>query len=287
VSFGDGWLFSYFRHCLALRLSVRCQFHQQNNALEFFAQGVSILLELEQWRIVNSNWGTEFQGPVIAPFCDNFAAQAWHDHSNFDSTTQASHNFIARFVASAVINHHAQLNSFHLEGKLNVVSDFLSRKDLQTAANCFSDTELTDYVLTNFPNQVPSNFRVCSLSNEISSFISSTMELLIASAMADKKLVKKQSTKLGDDGVDTVSSLDKKILSWIRAKSTKNKRSSSPWPNASEKVPSLPETVKSHYLRRLSARPLATWHRSLGVTTGQATSTASTTMPAISRPSKN
>jgi hypothetical protein len=65
-----------------------------------------------------------------------------------------------------------------------------------------------------------------------------------------------------------------------RFKPTKNKRSSLPSPNASEKVPSLPETVKSHYLRRLSASPLTTWHRSLGVTTGQAPSTASTTMSA-------
>jgi hypothetical protein len=166
-------------------------FTNMNNALEFLAQAVSILLELEQWRASHADWREDLQGPVIAPLCNNFAAQAWHDHSNFDPDTHSGHNYVARFVAAAVIEHNAKLTSFYLPGKINVVSDFLSRRDLQSAANCHSDSDLTSYVLTNFPDQVPYNLRVLQLSNEINSFVCSTLALLTVLSMESKKQVKK------------------------------------------------------------------------------------------------
>jgi hypothetical protein len=259
-------------------------FINMNNLLEFLAQAVSILLELEQWRAIHVDWREDLQGPVISPLCDNFAAQAWHDHSNFNPATHAGHNFVAHFVAAAVIDHCAKINSFHLPGKINVVSDFLSRKDLQLSANCHSDADLTKHVLNNFTNQVPSNFRVCPLSKEINSFICSMLALLTVSSTESKKQVKKQSTGLGADGASTASPSAKPIPSLTPTTPVRNNLLFSPSHNVSDPTISLQETVQSLFFRRLSVRPLSTWHRYSCVTTGQAPSTASTTMPHIFQP---
>jgi hypothetical protein len=148
------------------------------------------------------------------------------------------------------------------------VSDFLSRRELQLSTDCHSDTDLTNYVLTNFPNQVPYNFRVCPLS-KINSFICSTLVLLTVSSTESKKRARKQSMGPGAGGVPIASSSAKPIPSSTQTTPANDNRLSLPLPNDSAKITSLPETVRSLFFRRLSARTLATWHRSSGVTTGQ------------------
>jgi hypothetical protein len=146
------------------RIPPELVYRKSINFLEFLASAVGLLLAVHD--------GEASSGDCVLCVTDNTSSAGWLRKSNFPPTREETeaHFGLARFMASLVLTNNIALFSQWICGTSNSVADCLSRNyKLRNAA-------LTTFIKSSYPDQVPENFKVSPLPEEISSFLTSWVQ---------------------------------------------------------------------------------------------------------------
>ena len=233
-----------------------------NNLFEFICQVVTIWQEC-----LDDALPTD---ACVLGLSDSSSATGWMHRSSFGAN-KPNHQRVSARLTELTLQHRFAIHSEHIPGRQNVVTDMLSR----TFDCC--DKDLTSRIHSLFPNQIPRNFRVCELPNEIKSWISSVAPRLQEYSLDESNRPTKLKTGHGDDGLNTSDSLTSKTTPfWIASRPfERDHRSSEPTSSDCETELGAAQ-LQGLFERQLSKRPLATWHRGSGISTGQAPATSRT-----------
>ena len=221
---------------------------------------------------------------------DNTSAIGWLHHTTNllpDCAAHKAHLIVARHIATLLIENDCCIGTQHVKGELNVVTDLLSfvgnsRGKAHPLAFDNPPNDVLSYRFLNSPisNQVPSNFRIEQLPEEMLSWISHVLQIAASSLTVARRDGTKHMTEFGGGGLDTAPTLDTLVtpssLCYPRASET---WSPSPSFNATEPAngPStgaLQESVRRLWELALYEKPLATWHRRFVTITGKAPCTS-------------
>lgn len=252
-----------------------------NNLLEFLGMAINV------WLACHESDGGEH---CILSIGDNTSAIGWlHNSSRLETgwEAQKAHLQVARKLAELLIEHKCCLASQHLKGELNVVADLLSfagddsrGKKHPIAADRPANDELTRRFLTSYPSQVPENFAISQLPEEILSWTTQVLRVAESYLTADRKAATKLTTEPGDGGSGTAVTLGTKLTPSSLCYPTTSETSSSGHSWAStEKLNGtqggdLREIVASQWSQVLCAKPQATWLRRFGAISGAAPCTS-------------
>ena len=172
-----------------------------NNLLEFLGMVVNIWLACLE---PNSN-----QACILA-VGDNTSAIGWlHSTSRLDPTWGAhdAHLMVARTLASILMKYQCCLASQHLKGEANLVADWLSfvgsergGKRHPLAFDDPPDDLLTQRFHLLVPSQIPENFAISPLPNEVLSWVTQVLRTAESFLMRDRKGVMKAATEPGGAG---------------------------------------------------------------------------------------
>ena len=244
-----------------------------NNLFEFIAQAVTIWLE-------SANEDIEELGSVLC-MSDNSSAIGWMHKSSF-AVNQPLHRRVTELLVNLSLTEQFTIHAEHVPGKKNIVADYLSR-------NFDNDADGTTHTIHRlFASQIPRNFQVFQLPHEIVSWISSVAPLRPASSLEKWNQATNPETGHGDDGRTTLDSSDSTPTPfWTRSKPSKDDSQS--WQHSSNDSATaigIDAQVTDLFVQRLSRKPLASWRRLSGVTTGQAppTSKVATISTLLSHP---
>ena len=228
------------------------------NLLEFLAQLVSI-------------WTDVLEGQVQEEDCllgmgDNTASMGWMRRANFREEKEGDLDWyakqkVARKLASIVLASNTVLYRQWFRGKENDVADSLSRDNFY-----LSHSSHEKFLTQTIPHQIPAQFRVRPIAKEISSFITSTLQLL---PVRTQRLKQPKPSDIAHGNVGLLSSFKlaspHSILSLFPA--SKGIYSCQHLHNLSERQPSLKE-IEAHWWKAQSMPPSHMWHRPSGQTTG-------------------
>ena len=252
-----------------------------NNLLEFLGMVINIWLACLE--------PGSSQACILA-IGDNTSAIGWlHSTARLDPTwgAHSAHLMVARTMASLLMKHQCCLASQHLKGEANLVADWLSFVGSERGGKrhplAFDDPP--DDLLTRrfhllIPSQIPENFAILPLPNEILCWVTQVLQTAELCLTHDKKVATKAPTEHGADGPGSATS-------WVTGVTPSSlgypASSKSSWPehlSVSAGLPAgipkvdLPETVRSQWSRALCAKPQATWLRRSGVVSGRAPCTS-------------
>ena len=121
-------------------------------------------------------------------------------------------NCIARKIASLIYQSDNFLATQHLEGKKNIIPDWLTFEGDDRIENgkpiynpvTFDrpwNLELTRRICSHFPQDVPQSFRISTLPKEILSFAQHVVQSLESSLILNRKKLMRQRTESGEGGV--------------------------------------------------------------------------------------
>jgi hypothetical protein len=245
----------YSSHGLAWRWKIPLDLQQRAhiNLLEFLAETICIWIDILK--------GQTKQEDCILCFGDSTTAMGWLHRSNFrhDEESIEIHNaktMLARQLAMLILNYRIKLYSQWLQGQRNGLADALSRDD-----STLTDHELTNYLLSSFPSQVPNNFEIHPLPQEIVSFISKLL-LQLPKRQPRPPVTKNSAQGPGTDGLPSPNpSPSKTIPSSSHLPSIIAQKSSVSLPNPYV-LPQMdqPEEV-CQWLKDQSEIPSACWRR--------------------------
>ena len=241
-----------------------CDPHRSNNLFEFIAIVVSIWVDCWHNEILDDD--------VVLALSDNSSAVGWLHKSSFGSD-KPLHVQVSEKLTRLCLTHKFALQSEHIPGKQNDVSDLLSR------AWHLTDNALTLFIHDNFSPQIPRNFHIRRLPSEISCWIPSIVPVCPASSTARLKGRTKSATNAGNDGQTTSHRLDSTVTPSSTPSQLPTTRSPSPAPSSNASaMPSSRRiaTARTLFEQALLRKPLETWHRASGITTGQAPATVKT-----------
>jgi hypothetical protein len=252
-----------------------------NNLLEFLGMAINIWLACLE--------SPEGEHCILA-IGDNTSAIGWlHDSSRLDTRwdAQKAHLQVARKIASLLIDFKCCIASQHLKGELNVVADLLSfagddarGKSHPIAADMPANDELTRRFLVSYPSQVPANFAISQLPDEMLSWATQVLRVAESSLTADRKAATNLTTGPGVGGVGIAITSDMALTPSSLCYPTTNGTSSSGRFSTSTARPSgtptvnLREVVASQWSRVLCAKPQATWLRRFGAVSGSSPCTS-------------
>lgn len=235
-----------------------------NNSFEFLASVVGILTEQE------NNFIPPF-GNVLA-LTDNSSCACWLHRNSFNKIAHPTNTEIATTLAHSCITNSFSIHPQHIPGSSNNIADALSRRHLLT------DSELTSFLLTSHPEQIPKNFEILPLSPGLISWIYSTLVLEQSLLTREQRQPTKKWTAAGVDGNATSPiSTCNTILTSIPALPSSRQKSAEDSSKLSETAlsPKHPEPslfaqrIRTNYLAGVSVKPLATWLRSSGMLSGR------------------
>ena len=257
-----------------------------NNLLEFLGMIVNVWIECNSCRKSETD-----RHACILALGDNTSAIGWlHKSSSLGANrlAHAAHLFAARHLATIVLGADCCLASQHIKGIHNVVADLLSYvgnsrgKPHPIAADDPPDDVLTNRFHSSFPEQIPSNFEISHLPDEINSWLSEVLQMAELSILAARKVAMRTATVPGGGGSDSKPPSGTKVTpTSLRYPSV----SRTSWPNPSSKPyvhssgpppESLMECVRAQWWRTLCAKPQATWVRRFGAISNKAPSTSRT-----------
>ena len=231
-----------------------------NNLFEFICQVVTIWLDCHD--------GVLGQDDCVLALSDSTSAIGWMHRASY-GLNKPHHRKVSQKLVELALENKFQIHPEHVPGKSNQVTDVLSR----TFDCC--DTDLTHMIHSRFPNQIPSNFKISPLPTAISSWISSVAPQLPESSTDGSNQPTRALTEHGDGGTSTLDSSDCPTTPFWTAS-----RPSAPVPSSSALSSSDCETgitveaMREIFGRALLRKPLASWQRSFGITTGQAPATS-------------
>jgi len=209
----------------------------------------------------------------LLAWTDNSSGAGWLHKSNFDERGDRLHDAIARKFATVLLDHSCMVFPQHIQGEQNSVADCLSRRfDL-------TPTQIESHILSSHPEQVPTNFQVAPLPNEISSWIFSTVTRPSESTIQKPRGHTKSTTEPGTGGHSSspksaslmthssTSHQPSSAASYTHASSNAANATTSPTPNADS---NWIENIRHRYSEGLSKKPLGTWLRNSGILGGLA-----------------
>jgi hypothetical protein len=225
------------------------------NLLEFLASAVSIFLSVLEGELT--------QGDCHLSIGDNTSSTGWLRKSNFaDSGEHEEHYHLARLVARTSLENGYTHYSQWLMGYRNNGADALSRE------NEMSDDELTTYIKTKFPSQVPENFKISPLPDELTSLLSAIVGHNVLPP-ASKTPRTSAKTRPGGGGLTFMSDVTyRTTLSSVNSPTPADTASSAVSSKQSEKAPgasppkanSLMDRI-AHWVTTQSTPPWQMWER--------------------------
>ena len=181
-----------------------------NNVLEFLAMVITIWLTLIECKEQG------LKDELILALGDNTSAIGWMTKTGFltpGSVYFSAANFIARKLASLMIESGNFLASQHLKGKKNIVADWLTfsgsvrsaemnggAEEHPLAFDSPSNDQLTHRLLRFCPKLLPPTFAISQLPTEILSFAQQSGAMLESSMMHKQRAPPKQSTEFPGGG---------------------------------------------------------------------------------------
>ena len=231
--------------------------------------------------------------PCILAIGDSTSAIGWLFRSSklamLPGTGHDAHLFIARTLATVLINHDTCIASQHIKGELNVVADFLSFSGLSEREKphpLVHDNPPNDILTLRFldelTEQVPVDFAISQLPREVLSFVSRVLQIAALSLGVARNPATRTPTECGDDGTDFVGQTGLgPTLSSLCYPSTNVSFSQKPFSSATKSPAgtcheTLSTTVKAQWSRALCAKPQATSPRRSGAIYGTAPCTSRT-----------
>ena len=235
-----------------------------NNLFEYIAIVVSMWVDC---------WfdGIEENSAVLS-LSDNSSAVGWMYKSSFGSD-KPLHVQVSKKLTELILLHKFSLQAEHIPGSKNDVSDILSRHWH------LNDNELTLFLHENFMSQIPENFHINPLPNEILCWISSIVPACPESSSARPKEHTKSATNVGNDGQNISTGLDSVTTHSSSPSEQPTTEPASHVPSYKPSaMPNTPRiaTARNLFEQALLAKPLETWHRASGIMTGQAPATVKT-----------
>jgi hypothetical protein len=223
-----------------------------NNLLEFVASVISVWVEILDNPPIYS---------CFFSFADNTSAVGWLHKANVDDSVNKPLQAATRHFANILLQANCCLYSQHFKGCENKVADTLSRKfDL-------SDTDLENFIISNFSSQVPSSFRIVPLPQQISSWVTWLLHKISETTESPNTRKRKRHVS-GNVGWNTVTS--SKSMTTFTYK-TSPLQCEPPYSVPSQQHSegdSFLDLTKLSWERAQSKRPWQSWARSLGQTWG-------------------
>ena len=251
VHTGRGWRWS---------IPENLQFRASVNLLEHLATIVSSWLDIIE--------GGLKRGMCALSMGDSTTSAGWLVKSNFtddkyeDPIETKVRNIVCRHHATLFIDYEIREYSQWFPGEENLVADSLTRDDDR------SDEELTRVLKYFCPQQVPENFKIQPLPNEIVSWLTSLLQMLPVKPQLQEKHTRTMIGR-GEDGSNIPIPSDWEATpSWMGFPDI-NKSASwvpSPWLTAKG---AFRDRLMSAWLKEQSEVPFQLFHRPSGRTTGQ------------------
>jgi hypothetical protein len=183
-----------------LKIPEHLMHRKSQNFLEFLACVVQILLLLKE-----TNWT---RGDCFLSIGDNTSALGWIKKANFDcdDPEQATHIALAREFMSIVMAESIVLYSQWFAGIENTVADTLSRR------HDLSNDQLTDFIISNFPEQTPRGFHLRALPPDLTSWTVFWLQHTRATTQSPPRL-QIRATGGGTDGLTSSTSASSSTMS--------------------------------------------------------------------------
>ena len=252
-----------------------------NNLLEFVGMVVNVWLECLD---------TTSTQPCILAVGDNTSAIGWLFRTaslEQAGNTHDAHLFVARTLATLLLDHECCIASQHIKGELNVVADLLSfagtgerGKPHPLAFDNPPDDVLTQRFRSNLASQVPENFEISPLPNAILCWITRVLQIAASSLGAAKRADTKMQIECGGDGLDSVgkpgTSMTPSSLCYPTTSENCSPRHSYSViePQPGPPGGTLQESVQNQWYQALCGKPQATWLRRFGAISGKAPCTS-------------
>ena len=184
-----------------------------NNLLEFLGMAITLWLSLDECRELN------LIDEMILILGDNTSAISWIFKSGLQTASiyRNAVLFIARKIATLVIDSKNFIDSQHLPGVLNLISDWLTFEGTSRIENgkvklnpiahdCPSNEVATNRILSAFPQLVPVGFRISPLPKEILSFACQALLIFESSLTQRQREDLRTTTESGEDGRPSATS---------------------------------------------------------------------------------
>jgi hypothetical protein len=257
-----------------------------NNLLEFLGMIISVWLECRSCKT-----DPNAVHACILALGDNTSAIGWLHKSaalGRNRPAHAAHLFASRHLATTVLEADCCLASQHIKGVENIVSDLLSYvgncrgKPHPIAADDPPDDVLTRRFHSFYPEQIPANFEICPLPDDVISWLSVVLQMAASSLWDARKVATKTGTEHGDDGSDSNRQSDSPVTPSSLAYPSTNKAflpklSSKPYAPSSGPLPvRLTDCVRDQWWLTLCGKPQASWVRRFGAISNRAPSTTRT-----------
>ncbi len=225
------------------------------NVLEYLAGNVSIWMDI--------NIGDAPTGSCFLSQTDSTSAAGWIRKSNFGDV-DPMHLIVAQDTATMLMEHDSTVYSQWFQGVLNEIADSLSRD------HHLSDSELLILLHSCVPEQIPNNFRICPLPQDVVSKIT-TWLLSLPPSTQSPTAPPRSKLATGDIGTRTSRPSNwTTIHSSLPSHEPNNTDSSPDSPPPSEPMTSNPTPVHQQLLHQYLAQsepPSTRWHRPTGLTT--------------------
>jgi hypothetical protein len=241
----------------AWRFQIPPDFRQavlrQNNSLEFVASILSV------WVAIQNEYAEK--ETCFLALGDNSSAVGWLHKANIDESKNLPLHLAARKYAEILIEADCCVYSQHINGIHNNVADALSRRfDL-------SDEDLTSFILSSFPSQVPKTFKIYQLPQNLSSWAICWLQKYNEITEL-RKTQETRKLEYGNDGWSTQKSSNSITTSGSKVSYLKTEQNL--WersPQHCEEDNFLART-KRIWQQEQCKRPWQNWVRSLGQTWG-------------------
>ena len=231
-----------------------------NNLFEFICQVVTIWVDCLDGVVDSTS--------SVLGLSDNSSATGWMFKSSFGSN-KPNHQRVSEKLTELVLQHDFQLHPEHILGRINHVTDTLSR----TFDCC--DADLTQQIHSSYPSQIPKNFRICPLPDEVRSWVSSVAPQLHEFSLDASNCPTRPSTAPGNDGSSTSSCSDSNPTPfWTASRPFERDHKSSELSFNDSETALSAAGLQGLFVQQLSKRPFATWYQNSGITTGQAPATS-------------
>jgi len=200
----------HFRN--AWRLPIPKEFREivsrKNNCLEFSASFITI------WQSIMLGFSQPEE--CFLSLGDNTLSVGWLHKASIDPSKNLPLFLATCQFATIMLHQNSCIYSQHIPGVSNKITDILSRRfDL-------SDVELTSYVFSYLPSQVPASFRICPVHPEIVSW--TTYWLQKCREMKElQRIQKTRSAEYGDNGLLTQMQFDFHMTSGSQTSAPTNK----------------------------------------------------------------
>jgi len=225
----------------------------QNNSLEFIASVIAVWIAITN-KYIQKEMCILAQG-------DNAPAIGWLHKANVDENKNLPMHIAARKYAEILLVADCCLYSQHISGIKNNVADTLSRR------HDLSDADLTKFICTTYPSQVPGCLTIYQLLLEISSWVTYWLQKC-SERTESQKTQKTKNLESGEDGWNMRDSLSSNRTYGLKTSHLKVKQGSLGPSQQLCKDDSFQDQIKMIWQQEQSKRPWQNWVRSLGQTWG-------------------